>query len=452
MPACRRILSRIQSSSYQNSGHKNSNGGEEREPNMVPLASMAVLPKHCHLPDIPSDSNLSFEAMVYVFGIIVMGLQYINLYKTVWWLPHSHANYALNFYLIDPYLLLFLCVLMSRRLIWCLAQEISGSRSSKSPLFWVVWLIKVLVCQLIVVTLAITGYYVLINHSLLYSLFLCCPMLTYVFMFGPTVKPLYHKMFVWPAPVSDRPVPRHRNKEMDILFHNCSMNPDMVRQEVEVLKRDFNQRIKQILFNSLLTAYYMTFIPLCFAQHVQNSCQTCWNTLYYDTWWVGQHVCITWVSAFLIFMVHFLPPKYLDLLHRCAQHLGRWQKVEGRHAHVPYNAWSELTVWPQGALVKHVRGLFKAEGVNVTAEPGNSMHGRFYFFFHQPMRVVNWLLILTWLLVGYQFFSLIQSTEWNHIICVALMMFCNYYTLFKLLRDRIILSKAYKEETGSDQF
>jgi hypothetical protein len=62
---------------------------------MVPLASMAVLPKHCHLPDIPSDSNLSFEAMVYVFGIIVMGLQYINLYKTVWWLPHSHANYAL---------------------------------------------------------------------------------------------------------------------------------------------------------------------------------------------------------------------------------------------------------------------------------------------------------------------------------------------------------------------
>ena len=35
-------------------------------------------------------------------------------------------------------------------------------------------------------------------------------------------------------------------------------------------------------------------------------------------------------------------------------------------------------MWPQGALVKHVRGLFKADGVNVTAEPGNSMHARFY--------------------------------------------------------------------------
>lgn len=40
--------------------------------------------------------------------------------------------------------------------------------------------------------------------------------------------------------------------------------------------------------------------------------------------------------------------------------------------------WSELTVWPPGALVKHVKGLFKAEGINVTAEPGNGMHGRFF--------------------------------------------------------------------------
>ena len=44
--------------------------------------------------------------------------------------------------------------------------------------------------------------------------------------------------------------------------------------------------------------------------------------------------------------------------------------------------WSELQVWPQGALVKHVRGLFKADGVNVTAEPGNTMHSRFYVSDH----------------------------------------------------------------------
>jgi hypothetical protein len=51
-----------------------------------------------------------------------------------------------------------------------------------------------------------------------------------------------------------------------VLFHNCVLTPDIIREEVEVLKIDFNNRVKQILFNSMLTAYYMTFVPLCFAQ------------------------------------------------------------------------------------------------------------------------------------------------------------------------------------------
>ena len=72
-----------------------SSHSDDRDSNMVPLATMAVLPKHAHIPDIPRDTNVSFEVMMYVFGFIVMCLQYINLYKTVWWLPHSHANYAL---------------------------------------------------------------------------------------------------------------------------------------------------------------------------------------------------------------------------------------------------------------------------------------------------------------------------------------------------------------------
>ncbi len=40
--------------------------------------------------------------------------------------------------------------------------------------------------------------------------------------------------------------------------------------------------------------------------------------------------------------------------------------------------WSELTTWQHGVLVKHVKGLFKADGINNAAEPGNSMHSRFY--------------------------------------------------------------------------
>lgn len=56
---------------------------------------MVVLPKHIMLPEIPGDGNLYFEVILYIFGVVIMGLQYVNMYKTVWWLPHSNANYAL---------------------------------------------------------------------------------------------------------------------------------------------------------------------------------------------------------------------------------------------------------------------------------------------------------------------------------------------------------------------
>lgn len=51
-----------------------------------------------------------------------------------------------------------------------------------------------------------------------------------------------------------------------LLFHSCTLTPDVVREEVEILKTDFNDRMKQVLFNSMVCAYYMAFVPLCFAQ------------------------------------------------------------------------------------------------------------------------------------------------------------------------------------------
>jgi len=40
--------------------------------------------------------------------------------------------------------------------------------------------------------------------------------------------------------------------------------------------------------------------------------------------------------------------------------------------------WADSTLWHQGALVKHCRDLYKAEGISNAAEPGNQAHARFY--------------------------------------------------------------------------
>ena len=46
----------------------------------------------------------------------------------------------------------------------------------------------------------------------------------------------------------------------------CSVPPDAVRYEAECLRTDFNLRIKQVLFQSLLCAYYVGFIPMKFSE------------------------------------------------------------------------------------------------------------------------------------------------------------------------------------------
>ncbi len=91
---------------------------------------------------------------------------------------------------------------------------------------------------------------------------------TYLFLFGPSFKPLYQKSLNWPSAVSEILTPKTKSNpdKEPTLFHSCVLTPDIIRDEVEMLKVDFNNRVKQILFNSMLTAYYMTFVPLCFAQ------------------------------------------------------------------------------------------------------------------------------------------------------------------------------------------
>lgn len=48
--------------------------------------------------------------------------------------------------------------------------------------------------------------------------------------------------------------------------HTHSHTPELIRAEVEGLKSDFNRRIKEVLFNSLFSAYYVAFLPLCFVK------------------------------------------------------------------------------------------------------------------------------------------------------------------------------------------
>lgn len=65
------------------------------------------------------------------------------------------------------------------------------------------------------------------------------------------------------------------------------------------------------------------------------------------------------------------------------------------------------------------------------------------FFFSKPLRILNILLLLEGAIIVYQLYSLMSSEKWHQTISLALILFSNYYAFFKLLRDRLVLGKAY---------
>ncbi|XP_054270905.1 transmembrane protein 39A [Macrosteles quadrilineatus] len=397
------------------------------------VSSKVVSPKHIPLPVLPQDSGLMFEVIMCSYTAMATFLQFLHLYRSVWWLPQSYTRYSMNFYLIDPYLVGFIGTILSRRLLYSLVSR--AVMLWAPPSIWTVLqqLIRLFLLSLLMASLVWCTYNIMQNHPIVNIFYLCYPISVYFILFGLSVSPFFD---VTSLPSISNDDAKATAQILGKPLHSCSMSPQTIREEVDYLKADFNIRMKQVLFSSVLNAYYAGFVPCCFAQ----------NFLYYDIYWATQHLTFVWLGCFTMYLVHCFPVKYCDTLHRAALHLGRWARVEGRTMHLPSHIWSDTTLWHQGALVKHCKELYKAEGISNAAEPGNPSHTRFYSCFNNPALPLCVIVGLQLALVTLQVVILIRVSEWYQVVSLALLLFANYYTLFKLSRDYLVCWKVYKAE------
>ena len=218
--------------------------------------------------------------------------------------------------------------------------------------------------------------------------------------------------------------------------HVCSNVTNNIREEVDKLKSSFNERLKFILFRSLLIAYYSSFVPLCLTQPQLN----------YDVTFTAQHVAITWLSGFLMLTSHLYSPQFYDVLHKSALHLGKWVKLETRNTLVPCTIYSDNLLYAQGVVVKSGREYFKAEGIANCAEPGNQSHLRYYIVFSHPVGGFGTLLGLLMLLILSQLTLLVRSYEWYKLISMSLLIVVNTLTIFRLVKSYYVLKEVYKVE------
>ncbi|GAB5576456.1 transmembrane protein 39A [Prionailurus iriomotensis] len=395
-------------------GLRNRNGSAIGLP--VPPITALITPgpvRHCQIPDLPVDGSLLFEFLFFIYLLVALFIQYINIYKTVWWYPYNHpaSCTSLNFHLIDYHLAAFITVMLARRLVWALISERFATGFG----------VYVPLCcfhQDSRAHLLLTDYNYMVQHQAVEES-------------ASTVGGLAKSKDFLSLLLES--LKEQFNNATPIPTHSCPLSPDLIRNEVECLKADFNHRIKEVLFNSLFSAYYVAFLPLCFVK----------STQYYDMRWSCEHLIMVWINAFVMLTTQLLPSKYCDLLHKSAAHLGKWQKLEhGSYSNAPQHIWSENTIWPQGVLVRHSRCLYRAMGPYNVAVPSD-------FLFHRPLRLLNLLILIEGSVVFYQLYSLLRSEKWNHTLSMALILFCNYYVLFKLLRDRIVLGRAYSYPLNS---
>lgn len=52
------------------------------------------LPRHCQLPDIPMLNEIMYQLGYLGHGLVLMSLQYLNLYNTVNWIPYRRHELA----------------------------------------------------------------------------------------------------------------------------------------------------------------------------------------------------------------------------------------------------------------------------------------------------------------------------------------------------------------------
>jgi len=391
-------------------------------------------PQAVPIPDIPHDSSFTFEVIIFCYTSAALGLQYLNLYRTVWWLPHSYTHQAMNFYLIDPFTIIFSLTLLGRRLLWYLIRALILYLLPVSPSGKFINGSKFCTIGLVLFALGYLAYFVVQSHSMVNILYLVYPASVYFILFGASASP-----FLDLSPGAQGRVRIYKDRVGTYRTNLAAAGgvpTKLIRMEVSITKTDFNTRVKQVLFNTVISAYYTGFIPCAFSP----------SFLSYEVWWVAQHTLLTFTGCLTLYLVHCFPAGYNHLLHRTSLHLGHWTRMEGRISPTFYQQWSAASLWPSAAIVRHGKDLYRAEGVVNAAEPGNYSHIRYWHIFGDPSLLVCGLLVVQATLVSFQLMILARSTFWYHLISQAILAFSNYYTLFKLARDYLILSKIYKAE------
>ncbi|KAI1700666.1 putative transmembrane protein domain-containing protein [Ditylenchus destructor] len=432
--------------------------------------------QHKPWPDLPQNqSKLFFECTLFLYSVLALFLQYLNLYKTLWWLPKSHWHYSMKFHLINPYILSCIGLALGLRVIKCFWDNITERIVClcKGQAGWSLTGWKVLEYALFKTPLVTT-----VTSSFLFSFsrifmefrfkalfYFTYPLLIYVVLFhlrilknmpsvyqpGGFLYELVHNfketLDKWFSFLDEEPEPDSFGQ---IPSHLCSEMKPRNQEEAKFLLEDFDIRFKSCVFMGLFTAYFAILMPRAFIPERTSSGEA--QFMLVDDVWITQLCLIAALTSFSLYVTYLFPIQYFDLMYRCAMHLGSWEKIKptryDEDGAVIYDTSREQPE-QNGRVVYHSGAYYQAQchphwsSKTVAAEPGNADHLRFYRIARDPVSLVSYMCYFQGFLVFLQFYMLILTTDWQHIVTLVLLMFANYVLLAKIFKDRVVIGRVY---------
>ncbi|CAK5083265.1 unnamed protein product [Meloidogyne enterolobii] len=454
-----------------------------------------VISVHKPWPDLQlNQSKLFFECTLFLYSVLALFLQYLNLYKTLWWLPKSYWHYSLKYHLINPYLLSCIGLLLGVRVTKCFWDALServdylcDGHNGWQLTYWKIFeyaIVKTPLTTIVCTSFLFSFTKIYLEFGLKAPIYFFLPLLAYVLLFhnlslnefiasfNSILVKLHSdnfskfmeefsifikKLFSGPQPLLN----------LETTTHLCSEISARTREEAAILFKDFENRCKYCVYTGILTAYFSIFMPRALLPTRTASGFTQYMLI--DDIWTLQLFSIIGFTGFSLYVTYLFPISYFDLLYRCVVHLGFWEQIQppiqqqhissnsgfGRNSKTTHNFHEvfedfnpDNPPYEDGTRVVHNNNFYIARSHphfrTVTAEPNNEEQRRFYKIAKDPVKLVTYLCISQSSMVAFEFWLLLLTSDWQQIVTLVLLMFANYLLLAKMFKDRVVIGRIYK--------
>ncbi|KAF7635621.1 hypothetical protein Mgra_00005009 [Meloidogyne graminicola] len=460
------------------------------------FSSGYVISVHKPWPDLQlNQSRLFFECTLFLYSVLALFLQYLNLYKTLWWLPNSYWHYSLKYHLINPYLLSCIGLLLGVRVTKCFWDALServdyicDGQDGWQLTYWKIFeyaIVKTPLTTIVCTSFLFSFTKIFLEFGLKAPIYFFLPLLAYFLLFYTlTLNELTTTLILILVKLFSGHFSKMLEKcsdfikklmtgpqlliNLELTNHVCTDIPERTREEAFLLFKDFENRCKYCVYTGVLTAYFAIFMPRALLPTKTASGFTQYMLI--DDIWTFQLFTIISFTGFSLYVTYLFPISYFDLLYRCVVHLGFWEQIQppiqqqkhvstivclGRSPKVIHNFQDifddfnpENPPYEDGTRIVHNGNFYIARSHphfrTVTAEPNNEEQRRFYKIAKDPVKLVTYLCISQGLMVAFEFWLLLLTSDWQQIVTLVLLMFANYLLLAKMFKDRVVIGRIYK--------